>query len=91
MSQSQTEISLASARRIALAAQGFANPRPTGRIDKRHLHRVLDSVGLVQIDSVNVLVRSQEMPLFSRLGNHPRSLIPAATDAGELLDRKSVV
>lgn len=71
---------------MALAAQGFANPRPTGRIDKRHLHRVLDSVGLIQIDSVNVLVRSQEMPLFSRLGNHPRTLIPVATEAGELFE-----
>ncbi len=47
---------------------------------------MLDSVGLIQIDSVNVLVRSQELPLFSRLGNHPRSLIPDATDAGELFE-----
>ena len=81
-----TEVSLASARRIALAAQGFAAPRPTGRIDRRHLRKVLDSVGLIQIDSVNVLVRSQELPLFSRLGNHPRTLIPDATDAGELFE-----
>ena len=83
---SQTEISRDSARRIALAAQGFATPRPTGRIDRRHLRRVIDSVGLIQIDSVNVLVRSQEMPLFSRLGNHPRSLIPDATADGELFE-----
>ena len=47
---------------------------------------MLDSVGLIQIDSVNVLVRSQELPLFSRLGNHPRTLIPDATDAGELFE-----
>lgn len=46
----------------------------------------MDSVGLIQIDSVNVLVRSQEMPLFSRLGNHPRSLIPDATASGELFE-----
>ena len=46
----------------------------------------MDSVGLIQIDSVNVLVRSQEMPLFSRLGNHPRSLIPDATADGELFE-----
>ena len=85
-SQSPTEISIASARRIALAAQGFATPRPTGRVDRRHLRRVIDSVGLIQIDSVNVLVRSQEMPLFSRLGNHPRTLIPDATADGELFE-----
>ncbi len=85
-SLSPTEISRDSARRIALAAQGFATPRPTGRIDRRHLRLVIDSVGLIQIDSVNVLVRSQEMPLFSRLGNHPRTLIPEATAAGELFE-----
>lgn len=85
-SPSQTEVSLASARRIALAAQGFASPRPTGRIDRRHLRKILDHVGLIQIDSVNVLVRSQELPLFSRLGDHPRTLIPDATAAGELFE-----
>ena len=47
---------------------------------------MFDRVGIVQIDSVNVLVRSQELPLFSRLGDHPRSLIPDATAAGELFE-----
>jgi uncharacterized protein YcaQ len=85
-SPSLTEVSLASARRIALAAQGFASPRPSGRIDRRHLRKVLDHIGLIQIDSVNVLARSQELTLFSRLGNHPRSLIPDATADGELFE-----
>lgn len=85
-SRSLTEVSRTSARRIALAAQGFASPRPTGRVDRRHLRKVLDHVGLIQIDSVNVLVRSQELPLFSRLGDHPRTLIPDATAAGELFE-----
>ncbi len=80
------KVSLATARRIALGAQGFAEPRPKGRVDRRHFRRVLDRMGLIQIDSVNVLVRSQELPLFARLGPHPRSLISDATRSGEIFE-----
>jgi uncharacterized protein YcaQ len=86
MAAGTDELSSSQARRIALAAQGFAERRPTGRVDRRHGAKVVDRLALVQIDSVNVVVRSQELPLFARLGPHRRDLIPLMTEAGDLFE-----
>lgn len=65
-------------RRIALAAQGFDRPRPSGRIDIRHLRGVIGRLDLLQIDAVQTVERAQYLPLFSRLGPYPRMLLDDA-------------
>jgi hypothetical protein len=64
-------LSAAEARRLALAAQGFA---AAGRT----LRSVVDRVALIQLDSVNVLVRAHYLPAFSRLGPYRTELLDRA-------------
>ena len=56
------------ARRAALGVQGLARPRPSGRIDARHMRRIYDDIGIIQIDPINVLARAHHQVAMSRLG-----------------------
>jgi uncharacterized protein YcaQ len=71
-------LSAAEARRAALVAQGFGDARDGRPADGWGLRRVLGRVGLLQMDSVNVLVRAHYVPLFSRLGPYPTALLDDA-------------
>jgi uncharacterized protein YcaQ len=62
------------ARRIAIAAQGFG-ARRDGPVSERRLMKLIDQLGVVQIDSVNVVSRTHYLPAFSRLGAYPRELL----------------
>ncbi|MGD9913407.1 MAG: winged helix-turn-helix domain-containing protein [Rhizobiaceae bacterium] len=72
------KISTRIARRIVLAAQGFGERRPTAPVGRSHLKRYLGRNGLLQMDSVNILVRAHYMPMFSRYGAYPLDLIDKA-------------
>ena len=84
------KISNGQARRIALAAQGFAEARPSGRVDRRHLRKVMRRLQLLQLDSVPVVIRTQYMPLYSRLGAYRAELLDEiAYDSDEWFEASS--
>jgi uncharacterized protein YcaQ len=71
-------LTAAQARRIALAAQGFGERRPGEhgtRVDRRHFRKVLDTVGAVQLDTVNVVDRAHHLTFFARLGPYDRDAL----------------
>ncbi|WP_095078672.1 winged helix-turn-helix domain-containing protein [Pseudomonas sp. Irchel s3h17] len=70
--------SLNQARRLALTAQGFSGRQPSAVLKSTPLNRLIERLGVLQIDSVNALVRSHYLPLFSRLGHYSTDLLDQA-------------
>ncbi len=82
MAHRSDTLSLAEARRIALAAQGFGTARTTDVASRREVRRLFERLGVVQIDSVNVLARAHTLPAFSRLGRYHTADLHALSYGG---------
>ena len=79
------ELSLAEARRLALSAQGF--DRRSTRLTIADVQRLASMLLTIQLDSVNVLIRSHYLPVYSRLGPYPIDTIDTlAYDRRELFE-----
>ncbi|VVP50827.1 winged helix-turn-helix domain-containing protein [Pseudomonas silesiensis] len=73
-----SSFSLKQARRLALTAQGFTGRQSPTPVKSARINRLIERLGSVQIDSVNALVRSHYLPLFSRLGQYTHDLLDKA-------------
>jgi uncharacterized protein YcaQ len=71
------DLSLKQARRIALTAQGFAESRRHAAPGRGHFGKVAGRLGVIQMDSVNVLTRTHYLPAFSRLGDYSQGVLEA--------------
>ena len=67
-------LSAEEARKIGLNAQGFSYKRTAGKASASELNFVMDAMKVVQLDAVPIVVRTQYLPFFSRLGNYDMSL-----------------
>lgn len=72
----QQRLTIEEARGVMLAAQGlFATPAPRPNLDA--VRATIDRLGVVQIDTISVIERSQYLVLWSRLGPYDATLLDA--------------
>src|SRR5205814_3269897 len=67
------------ARWLALAAQGLGQPRPPETPDRAAVLAAVERMGVLQLDAINVIERTQFLVLFARLGAYDRGLLHQLT------------
>lgn len=78
MNRLNPQLTTAQARRVAVAAQGFASAPPARAVTRADLRRLIGRIQVLQLDSVSVAVRAHYAPVFSRLGRYDRDVLDAA-------------
>ena len=78
MTRLTPQLTTAQARRVAVAAQGFASAPPARAVTRGDLRRLIGRIQVLQLDSVSVAVRAHYAPVFSRLGPYDRDVLDAA-------------
>ena len=74
-----SSLSIHEARRLAVTAQGLGKPRPVGPITKAKLRSAIDALGVLQLDAINVVDRTQFLVPFNRLGPYDNALLHKLT------------
>jgi uncharacterized protein YcaQ len=73
MTKETRVISRKVARRMAIVAQGLAGPRP--HPDTEGIMDVVNRLGCLQLDPINIVARSHLLVLWSRLGSYDPGLL----------------
>jgi uncharacterized protein YcaQ len=84
MGAAKGSLSIGEARRVVLEAQQFLSAGTAPKSGKA-LADMVRRLGVVQMDSVNVLVRSHYLPVFSRRGSYKSALLERAAYDERLL------
>jgi uncharacterized protein YcaQ len=78
-------LSIGAARALHLAAQGVAQPRRRKAV-KADVLDAIRRMGLLQIDTINVVARSPYLVLWSRLGDYPQHWLDELLAEGQLFE-----
>src|SRR5215212_8388810 len=78
-------LSLVAVRGLMIAAQGL-DDRPRPRPTKKAVRSIIRQMHILQIDSINVIARSHQLVLWSRLGDYDPRWLDDLLEEGALFE-----